>query len=211
MVPDLTPMLAQPGLPAGGLDGWAVEPKLDGWRVLVTVDRPPAGSRRHPDPPRASHRRPRHERAGQDRHAGRPRRRLVAGAGTANDFYALVPRLGGNRRTRPATPLSFWRSTRCGTTMSSSLSVPTASAARSSSSSTSPDPAASSAFPEPTRRPSWPPARTTTSKESCLSRSGPYTGQVNGAATGERSRPRLGRGACSAAPASLNALTGVAE
>jgi ATP-dependent DNA ligase len=31
-------MLAQPGLPTGGLDGWAVEPKLDGWRVLVAVD-----------------------------------------------------------------------------------------------------------------------------------------------------------------------------
>jgi bifunctional non-homologous end joining protein LigD len=38
VLPDLTPMLADRGLPAGGFDSWAVEPKLDGWRVMVLVD-----------------------------------------------------------------------------------------------------------------------------------------------------------------------------
>jgi bifunctional non-homologous end joining protein LigD len=33
---------------------------------------------------------------------------LVAGAGTASDFYTLLPRLAGPRRSRPHTPLSFW-------------------------------------------------------------------------------------------------------
>jgi bifunctional non-homologous end joining protein LigD len=31
-------MLAERGLPAGSLDYWAVEPKLDGWRATVLVD-----------------------------------------------------------------------------------------------------------------------------------------------------------------------------
>ncbi len=31
-------MLATSGRPAGGLDGWVVESKLDGWRSIVTVD-----------------------------------------------------------------------------------------------------------------------------------------------------------------------------
>lgn len=101
-------MLAQAGLPAGGLDGWAVEPKLDGWRVVVAVD------------PEL-----------RDGVVIRTRRghplavpgmkdlvatgvgivldgELVAGAGTANDFYALLPRLAVTRRPRPLAPLSFW-------------------------------------------------------------------------------------------------------
>ena len=38
MVPDLEPMLADRGLPSGDLGCWAVEPKLDGWRVTVLAD-----------------------------------------------------------------------------------------------------------------------------------------------------------------------------
>ncbi len=37
-MPDLAPMLAATGLPASNLEGWAVEPKIDGWRCRTTVD-----------------------------------------------------------------------------------------------------------------------------------------------------------------------------
>ena len=45
VLPYLEPMLAGRGLPAGDLDGWAVEPKLDGWRCIVTLDRGTLGVR----------------------------------------------------------------------------------------------------------------------------------------------------------------------
>lgn len=32
------PMLATSGRPSGSLEGWAVEPKADGWRAQVAVD-----------------------------------------------------------------------------------------------------------------------------------------------------------------------------
>lgn len=38
VVPDVSPMLAGSGLPTTTLDDWAVEPKLDGWRALVSVE-----------------------------------------------------------------------------------------------------------------------------------------------------------------------------
>jgi ATP-dependent DNA ligase len=38
VAPEFEPMLAGSGAPAGSLDGRAAEPKLDGWRALVTVD-----------------------------------------------------------------------------------------------------------------------------------------------------------------------------
>jgi bifunctional non-homologous end joining protein LigD len=38
VVPDIAPMLATGGLPTLDLDHWAVEPKIDGWRCLASVD-----------------------------------------------------------------------------------------------------------------------------------------------------------------------------
>lgn len=38
MVMDVGPMLVSSGAPSGGLAGWAVEPKLDGWRARVHLD-----------------------------------------------------------------------------------------------------------------------------------------------------------------------------
>ena len=38
-MPDLEPMLASEGAPSGGLDGWVAEPRWDGWRARVAVDR----------------------------------------------------------------------------------------------------------------------------------------------------------------------------
>jgi len=35
--PDVLPMLVVPGIPQG-IDGWAAEPRLDGWRAWVLVD-----------------------------------------------------------------------------------------------------------------------------------------------------------------------------
>jgi len=88
-------MLAQRGLPTGDVTGWAVEPKLDGWRVTVAVD---------PDLPGGVVVRTRRGHAvtvpGIEALAATGIRavfhgELVAGAGTASDFYALLPRLAG--------------------------------------------------------------------------------------------------------------------
>jgi bifunctional non-homologous end joining protein LigD len=38
VLPDVRPMLAGTGLPTTTLDDWAVEPKLDGWRALISVE-----------------------------------------------------------------------------------------------------------------------------------------------------------------------------
>jgi bifunctional non-homologous end joining protein LigD len=109
MVPDLEPMLADRGLPSGDLGCWAVEPKLDGWRVTVLAD---------PGLPGGVVVRTRRGHAitasvpGIEA-LGRIGRRLVldgelvAGAGRASEFYSLMPRIG--RRSIGATsPVSFW-------------------------------------------------------------------------------------------------------
>jgi bifunctional non-homologous end joining protein LigD len=107
---DLEPMLADRGLPRGELSGWAAEPKLDGWRVLVTVDPGLPGGvvvrtrRGHPITDRLS---------GIEALARLGRRvvldgELVAGAGSASDFYGLVPRIARRRHDGPAGPVSIW-------------------------------------------------------------------------------------------------------
>lgn len=102
MPPDLAPMLAERGLPKGSLDRWAVKPKLDGWRVTVLVDeRVVVRTRRgHAITDTAP---------GIDALAASGHRllldgELVANAGRASDFYALLPRVAGRR---PRTPLPF--------------------------------------------------------------------------------------------------------
>jgi len=103
-------MLAESGLPRGDLAGWAAEPKLDGWRVLVTVDPALPGGvavrtrRGHLITDQVP---------GMDRLTSAGRRivldgELVAGAGTANDFYGLLPHLVGRRRPGPAAALTCW-------------------------------------------------------------------------------------------------------
>jgi len=101
-------MLAQRGLPTGDVTGWAVEPKLDGWRVTVAVD---------PDLPGGVVVRTRRGHAvtvpGIEALAATGIRavfhgELVAGAGTASDFYALLPRLAGSRRNQATAAVSFW-------------------------------------------------------------------------------------------------------
>jgi bifunctional non-homologous end joining protein LigD len=107
---DLAPMLADRGLPRGDLTGWAAEPKLDGWRVIVTVDptRPTPLSvrtrRGHPITDQLP---------GIGSLAGLGQRvvldgELVAGAGTASDFYGLLPHLVRRRHPGPPSGLSFW-------------------------------------------------------------------------------------------------------
>jgi bifunctional non-homologous end joining protein LigD len=89
--------------------GWAVEPKLDGWRVLVAVDPALPGGvvvrtrRGHPlTVPGIEALAATGMRAVLDGE-------LVAGAGTASDFYGLLPRLAGGRRNQEeATAVSFW-------------------------------------------------------------------------------------------------------
>lgn len=110
MVPDLAPMLADRGLPRGDLAGWAAEPKLDGWRVIVTVDgaRPAGVTVRT----RRGHAITAHV-PGIGALAGLSRRlvldgELVAGAGTATDLYGLLPHLVRRYHPGPAAPVSFW-------------------------------------------------------------------------------------------------------
>jgi bifunctional non-homologous end joining protein LigD len=103
-------MLADRGLPRGDLAGWAAEPKLDGWRAVVVVD---------PGRPGGVVVRTRRGHAitsavpGMACLAELGRRmvldgELVAGAGTAADFYGLLPHLVGRRRPGPPAPVSFW-------------------------------------------------------------------------------------------------------
>jgi bifunctional non-homologous end joining protein LigD len=107
---DLAPMLADRGLPRGDLAGWAAEPKLDGWRAIVVVDPARPGGvcvrtrRGHGITDSVP---------GIEALAGLGRRvvldgELVAGAGTASDFYGLLPHLAGRRHGGPAAAVSFW-------------------------------------------------------------------------------------------------------
>ena len=109
MVPDLEPMLADRGLPSGDLGCWAVEPKLDGWRVTVLADPSLPGGvvvrtrRGHVITGSV----PGIEALGRVGRSLVLDGELVAGAGRASDFYSLMPGIG--RRVMGGTaPLSFW-------------------------------------------------------------------------------------------------------
>jgi bifunctional non-homologous end joining protein LigD len=105
-VPDLTPMLAECGLPTESLDRWAAEPKLDGWRVTVSV----ADGRvavRTPPGYDITDSVPGIEALAAGGHGLLLDGELVAGAGWPSDVYTPAPRLAGRSR-RPATPVSFW-------------------------------------------------------------------------------------------------------
>ena len=103
-------MLADRGLPRGDLDGWAAEPKLDGWRAVVVVDPGlPGGvlvrTRRGHGITSAV---PGIGVLAEIGHRVVLDGELVAGAGTAGDFYGLLPHLVGRRRPGPPAPVSFW-------------------------------------------------------------------------------------------------------
>jgi bifunctional non-homologous end joining protein LigD len=103
-------MLADRGLPRSDLTGWAAEPKLDGWRAIVVVD------------PNRSDAVVVRTRRGHGITSAVPGigalaelgqsvvldGELVAGAGTAGDFYGLLPHLVGRRHPGPPAPVSFW-------------------------------------------------------------------------------------------------------
>jgi bifunctional non-homologous end joining protein LigD len=99
--PTLEPMLAGYGAPSGPLDRWAVEPKLDGWRALVTVaDGTASVTSRRGRPlavpelaPLAS--------VGLDVVLDGE---LVAAGGRMSDFYEVAPRLARRHRS---TTLQF--------------------------------------------------------------------------------------------------------
>ena len=103
-------MLAERGVPRGDLASWAAEPKLDGWRAIVVVD---------PSLPDGISVRTRRGHAitsavpGIATLAALDHRvvldgELVAGAGTAADFYGLLPHMVGRRHPGPPAPVSFW-------------------------------------------------------------------------------------------------------
>ena len=107
MIPDIEPMLATTGIPLGGLDGWAAEPKWDGWRARVAVDRGKLTVRTRTGrvitaavP----------ELAPLRGHEGRLvlDGELVAGAGRIGDFADLSGRLAGRRRaSHPVVFVAF--------------------------------------------------------------------------------------------------------
>jgi bifunctional non-homologous end joining protein LigD len=110
VVPDLAPMLADRGLPRGDLAGWAAEPKLDGWRAMVVVDPGlPGGvvvrTRRGHGITSAV---PGIGALAEIGHRVVLDGELVAGAGTAGDFYGLLPHLVRRRHPGPPAPVSFW-------------------------------------------------------------------------------------------------------
>jgi ATP-dependent DNA ligase len=122
VVPDLAPMLADRGVPSGSLAGWAVEPKLDGWRVTVAVD---------PALPGGVSVRTRRGHRITDMIPGIEALttagcrfvldgELVAGAGRASDFYALLPRVRSRGYTGcPPCQCRSGRSTCSGSTATS--------------------------------------------------------------------------------------------
>ena len=96
--PRFAPMLADTGRPEQ-LDGWVAETKLDGWRVLVTVDDGLVVTTRNGH--RITHQLP-ELRALAD--LGCPAvldGELVAGGGRCDDFYAITSQLT-HRTRRPA-------------------------------------------------------------------------------------------------------------
>ena len=103
-------MLADRGWPPGHLAGWAAEPKLDGWRAIVVVDP------RLPDGVSVRTRRghaitsavPGIATLAELGHQVVLDGELVAGAGTAGDFYGLFPHMVGRRHPGPPVPVSFW-------------------------------------------------------------------------------------------------------
>jgi bifunctional non-homologous end joining protein LigD len=103
-------MLADRGLPRGDLAGWAAEPKLDGWRAMVVVDPGlPGGvvvrTRRGHGITSAV---PGIGALAEIGHRVVLDGELVAGAGTAGDFYGLLPHLVRRRHPGPPAPVSFW-------------------------------------------------------------------------------------------------------
>lgn len=109
MVPDLEPMLADRGLPSGDLRGWAAEPKLDGWRVTVLADpgRPGGVVVRTRRGHVITESVPGIEALARIGQSLVLDGELVAGAGRASEFYALMPRIG-NRGQKSTIPVSFW-------------------------------------------------------------------------------------------------------
>jgi bifunctional non-homologous end joining protein LigD len=96
-------MLAAHGAPAGPLDGWAAEPKLDGWRALVTITDGRVVVRT-----RGGHDLDLPELAPlADLGLGLVLDgELVAAAGRMSDFYAVAPTVSMRRRAH-RVPLSF--------------------------------------------------------------------------------------------------------
>lgn len=96
--PVFAPMLAGRGRPDGPLDGWVVEPKLDGWRCIVTVHDGRASVRtrsgRH-----LPERLPALERLAAAGTAVVLDAELIAGEGRCDDFYRLSRSLFAGRAT----------------------------------------------------------------------------------------------------------------
>ncbi|MBA2280462.1 MAG: hypothetical protein H0W25_04395 [Acidimicrobiia bacterium] len=100
--PDIAPMLAGYGAPAGALDGWSAEPKLDGWRAHVTIDHAVTVRTRGGHDLELPELAPLADLGLRLIIDGE----LVGGAGRMSDFYGVAPTVSMRRRTnRPR--LSF--------------------------------------------------------------------------------------------------------
>ena len=102
--PTIEPMLAGHGMPTGPTARWAVEPKLDGWRAMVTVYGGAVAVRsRRGRPLEVPELSPLAD-IGLDLVLDGE---LVAGGGTMDDFYGLAPALARRRRTTALTFAAF--------------------------------------------------------------------------------------------------------
>jgi len=100
------PMLASSSAPRQLIGWWVLEPKFDGWRVIVAIDGDVrAWTRRGHD---LTERLP--ELAGLTDAVHAPvvlDGELVAGQGRASDFYGVLPRVAARNRSAPLTFVAF--------------------------------------------------------------------------------------------------------
>ena len=99
-------MLATSGMPDGGLSDWAVEPKLDGWRVGVAVVGARLSARSRPGRVLTALVPELGGLAGLGCDAVLDGE-LIAGAGRMSDFYRLSASLAGPSRFARREPLRF--------------------------------------------------------------------------------------------------------
>jgi len=100
VVPSFSPMLASSGTVATPASAWAFEPKLDGWRVLVSIDGDLTVRTRNGHNITASVPELAPMAAALKGRSIVLDGELVARQGRPFDFYGLAPRLSATRRLR---------------------------------------------------------------------------------------------------------------
>jgi hypothetical protein len=179
-------MLATPGVPTDDLGHYAVEPKLDGWRIILRVDQ---------DGARVSTRRGRdisdalpELSTAEFKHQAVLDGELVAAQGRAGDFYRVAPSVAARRTGLTLVVFDLlWLTTNPSSTR------PTTQDVHNSTTSNYPPPSRNfRAGPAPQHRTSSAPAKNTQSKASSSNAATRATDRADAPTTGERSSPHSG-------------------